>query len=54
MPESLSGSVVGWWSYTCTRVYAVYACACHSVKCPVTMVEGSGIVTAIYLSLALR
>ena len=25
MPESLSGSVVWWWSYT-AHVYAVYAC----------------------------
>ena len=24
VPESLSGSVVWWWSYTCTNLYAVY------------------------------
>ena len=28
MPENLSGSVVWWWSYMHTNVYALYACGC--------------------------
>ena len=42
MLESLSGSVVWWWSYTCTLIngYAVYAHGCSlSVTCQVAMVK---------------
>ena len=38
MPESLH-SVVWWWSYMHTNVYAVHACGCSlSVTCQVAMV----------------